>query len=911
MRAARLSSWILLSIILLTGIPYLGVVLYKRFNRPDVSPLNAIPERTALIVRINHPSALFEEAEHSNLMWKEVVSFPGLGGIRNELHLLDSLSLADKELRQAVRDNPLYIVLAHAGRSEFGLLYMMKTGADEPENLAETFFQNKYPVKSKVLKSPYASLWILRVYIADQMDPLYLTVCKGVFIMSYHQSLIKKAIDRLSLNTEVVPAGSLTSMEATSGKKVDANIFVNIPYFSVAAWKIASVERKPDLVKFARFGDWCGMDLLVKKDELLFSGYTSVSDSNYQTLALWSDQQPQPSDAVGILPDNVSSFMLFGLQDLRTYLERSALRESRPETTMEPGKITLFNRQYRTRLEGFFLPWAGRQLCFSQAEGHFPGQPGYTLIAIQCADEDTAGACLRSLGGLLGRKTDSVKYREHVIYQADLSEGLNAFFGNFFNGAKTGSYLFLNGFILFGPGPDALKSALDHYQSGTTLLKQKCYIDVSDNISDKANIYFYCKPGKSIPGIPPVFNDDLTRFFSSLTDSLKKFEAVTFQLINRDGMYYTNLSLRFNPNPSEEGPLVWSAPLDTLVAGIPSIVARTTTGIQGILATDTSNVLYMVDITGKILWKQKLYGRVLGTFHEIRIKGSDSLYYIFNTENHLYLVRSDGEIAERFPMKFPFRATSGITVTDYNNTLDYRIMLAFRDNKVYNFTLAGVTVEGWERPSLGEEITRPVQYLVSNHKDYLVITGKSGQVMITDRRGISRIPISKAFRNSPNSAFYLNRSAKKGIFLTTDIKGRIFFIQENGKMSSVVSNKFSPGHFFLYEDLAGSGNPWFIYFDRNSIWYYNNLFKLTYSYKFPHLVSTPLFVRTVNGKSYIGVFSPAGREIYLFDKDGIVDTESAIRGTTPFDIGNLEDKDQLNLVIGSGRNLKCFRLTQF
>ena len=137
MRALRLSSLILVSIILLTGIPYLGMVLYKRFSRPEASPLNAIPERTALVVRVNHPSTLFEEAERSNLIWKELISYPSLSGIRNELRLLDSLSLADKEVRQAFRDNPLYIVLAHSGRSDFGLLYMLKTGADDPDALVE------------------------------------------------------------------------------------------------------------------------------------------------------------------------------------------------------------------------------------------------------------------------------------------------------------------------------------------------------------------------------------------------------------------------------------------------------------------------------------------------------------------------------------------------------------------------------------------------------------------------------------------------------------------------------------------------------------------------------------------------------------------------------------------------------
>jgi len=209
------------------------------------------------------------------------------------------------------------------------------------------------------------------------------------------------------------------------------------------------------------------------------------------------------------------------------------------------------------------------------------------------------------------------------------------------------------------------------------------------------------------------------------------------------------------------------------------------------------------------------------------------------------------------------------------------------------------------------EILKPVQYLEYDHKDYLFITDVKGNTMITDRRGTQRIKPVRPVITGENTQFFLNKTARKGPFLTTDHTGKIIFIQENGKISASTVNQFTPGYTFSYEDLKGESSPDFIFFDKNTLYFYDKLMKLTYSYKFLHDVGEPRIIRTLNGKVYIGVISGKGRDIFIFDRNGLVETEPSIRGTTPFDMGNITGKTELNLVIGAGLKLKMYRLTQF
>jgi hypothetical protein len=304
-------------------------------------------------------------------------------------------------------------------------------------------------------------------------------------------------------------------------------------------------------------------------------------------------------------------------------------------------------------------------------------------------------------------------------------------------------------------------------------------------------------------------------------------------------------------------------------------------------------------------------GQIMGEIHTVQLPGNDSLFLLFNTDTHLYLLHADGRFADNFPMRFPLHATSGITPTDWDKNLDYRILVAFQDNRVYCFTLDGVSVYGWKRPNLNEEVSRPVSCFTVGTKDYILISGVTGNTMILDRNGDQQITPGPKFTHAPLSGFHVNKTNKKGPFLTTNQNGKLVFIQDDGKISEVTLNLFSPEHRFFYEDIIGNGQPEFIFSDKNNIYYYNRNYKMIYSYGFRREINHPPFVlHGSEGKVMIGYVVPETNELFLFDQNGYRELESGIRGNTPFDIGYLENEAQLNLLVGAGKMLKNYRLTK-
>jgi hypothetical protein len=257
------------------------------------------------------------------------------------------------------------------------------------------------------------------------------------------------------------------------------------------------------------------------------------------------------------------------------------------------------------------------------------------------------------------------------------------------------------------------------------------------------------------------------------------------------------------------------------------------------------------------------------------------------------------------------KTTNALTVISFPGEKDYHMLVALSDRKLHSFNLNGKTEEGWRNPLFTEEIHNKVQAFTVNHKEFVFITGNNGQLMITDQKGNIRIKLPKNFRVSAHAMFYINRTNKKGLFLTTDQDGKVVYIQENGTISESAFNPLSPNHYFIYEDINNDKTVEFVFFDKNILYYYDRFYKLLYFYSFRREISKPPFVvRLPGGQKWICFIDDITNEVFLFGKKGLIQTAPGIHGNTLFDIGYLTDRQIPELIIGWGKYLRNYRLTQ-
>jgi len=909
MRNIRIILIALVVLVAVSGFSWLGYTLYNKFQQPAESPFNAIPGNTALIIQLNKAGNLLEELNRSNLLWRALSRFPGINNIKNELNYVDSTSRKNEKINKIFQQYNLLVSITLSGRTNFGALYLASVSGRDPESYILEFINEINSGKAILSETPYSTTMLHRIQSGGSRDAFYFAVLKGVFMGSFHADLVKRAIDRLSLNTPMAASTGFRKVQATAGKKVDAIIYVNYRFFSLVLTKITREENLPDLLKFSNFADWSGLDLIIKKDELLFNGVTVASDSNQHFLALFADQKPQKKEIACIIPENALYFTAYGWSDPSRFCQRFQNRMQRDENfTGEQNDVISLIDRYQLNVSEYFLPWMGNEGClFAISTPKAPGETAFTAFSTR--DTLLTSTTLFALADTLGIPYDSLLYKGHKIYRLSLPAFIPALFGELFGKVEANSFTFLKNYIIFASQPKDLNPVIDAFSDKATLDKDRVFNDFEGNLSDKSNVFSYFNTSNAIHTLKEVLSQDLSDQLNPMMDSLRKFKSVAFQYSNADGQFYSSIFLRYDPNLGQEGPLQWQAKLDTTIVGRPKIIQTSTSGNPMVVATDIANNLYLVTAQGYVAWKLHIMGKIMGEVHSVQLLGSDSLYLLFNTDTHLYLLHPDGRFADKFPMRFPLKATNGITVVDWDNNHDYRIMVAFQDNRVYCFTLDGTSVYGWKRPNLKEEIKDPVCGFNAGSKEYIIISGITGNTMFLDRNGDQEMTPGPKFTHLPSSGFHLNKTNSKGPFITTGPDGKLIFIHESGKTSEVTLNIFSPAHRFFYEDINGNGQPEFIFSDRNTIYYYNRNYKLIYSYAFRREISNPPFLVPVSGgNAMIGYVIPETNELFLFDQNGYRELESGIRGNTPFDLGFLENDAQLNLLVGAGKFLKNYRL---
>lgn len=912
MRNLRIFLISVAALTLLTGFFGLGYHLYQKFRDHPESPMNAIPGNTALIIQLNQAGSLLGELNRSNLIWKSVSRFPGIQTVRNELQYLDSASRKSESISKIFQQNKIWVAISLSGKTNFGALYLAAMPGKSAEAGIVDFVSKLSKAGMVITSSPYSTTTLYRVQAKGTRDPFWFSLMKGVFTGSYHSNLVKRSLDRLSLNTPLAASSGFKIVAATIGQKADANIYVNYRFFSLVLSTITREETFPDLIRLSSFADWSGLDMIIKKDEILLNGVTNASDSSLHFLSLFADQEPQKMKITVVIPAAVKGFTAFAWSNPALFVNKYQARIQNSENpTADQAYISSLADQYSLNINEYFLPWIGNEAAVFHLEDPI-NHVFNPVMAIAADDSAKALRLIKALGDSIGIRSEEMSYKGATICKSDYPPVFSTLMGDFFNKVKIKNYCYLKGYIIFTEKPEPLQSIIDYNLTGNTIAGDSAFHEFYTDLPDNYNVFNYYNAGSSVPSIRKILKPGISQQLNPVLDSLRKIESVAFHFSNKDGLYLSNFFLRYNPGKEGEAPLAWKASLDTTIQYPPRIIRISERANPVIVTTDISQKIYLISGDGTILWKKPLMGKLTGDIQTLSVPGRDSAFLIFNTDTHLYLLKPDGNYADKFPMRFPMRAVNGITLVKSEDTDQPEFVVAFQDNGIYRFDLDGISVVDWKRPILAEKPVHPATLLTYRGKQILCLVGETGKTLIVTADGNKTIQPNPGYTVSPASGIYLNKTTKKGLLLTTSHDGKIVFIQENGRFTEVTLNLFTPEHRFFYADVTGNGYPEFIFSDRNQIFFYNRNFKLVYSYAFRRdMKNAPFLLNRDNRKSAVGYVVPETNELFLFDEKGYHELDPGIRGSTPFDIGQLQPGKEPSLVVGQGKWIKNYHLSKF
>jgi hypothetical protein len=906
---------IVASLILVAGTVYI-LFLSSNFERTD--PINAVPDDAALIIKIHGPYFNIRPILEENNMWNEILSFPSVKRLNSNFLILDSILSNDRRTAEMVKNNELLLSFHQTGKGKFDFIAYMPLISRSSDNQLLSLVEQNASGKAVVTERKYSGTKIFDVKSSGAKNLNFsFGFSKGLVIVSPSGILLEEALRRLEQSDAGNSMSGFIQVSKTAGQNVEANIFINYRTFPSMLSMLLDEKYKERLEDLRIFADWGELDASLRDDVLLMNGFTVTNFSQNEYLNIFLKQPPQKIEIEKIIPEQAAAFLVFSIEDFPEFKKkyRDYLRANGSLEKWQSA-IDDVNNAYDINLERIFYSFMDKEagILITDIKNYDRDQNTFFILKTlsQNQAEDQIVEIIKKAAEIEHSSSQDFiqNYRidnetEIKIYRMPLPGLASKLLGRIFEGIKNQYCTFYDNYLIFGNSVQALGKYIHTNLLQNNLSSNLEFNKFSNFMSSQANIYLYIDVSRSFDIMQRYLNGKSATALDENKEHMMNFHSLAIQITNEGDMFYKNIFLNHFTGQTYEPQTVWESRLDHTFNFKPRILINHNTLEKEIFIQDKENFIYLINSSGRILWKIKLEDEILSDIYQIDYYKNGKLQYLFNTASKIHIIDRNGNNVENFPITLRSPATNGIAVFDYDQNKNYRILHAAQDRHIYEYNKEGQVVKGWSPARTEQIITKPLHYVKMGDKDYIICTDNYS-TYILNRRGETRINVKTHFPVSQNNDFKfdLNSTGTSPRIAITDTSGHIHLIYFDGSSEVLTCGDFSNRHFFELADLDGNRKKEFIFADGNELKVFNSDKKLRFSRKFKsEIIFSPVTYEFSDRDIKIGIVCPASGEIYLINKDGSTYEGFPLKGSTQFSITIFKQfSGRFNLLVGSNNN---------
>lgn len=848
-------------------VAFLGFLLLSGCgNGPKVSVFDLMPLQTAVMIESSNPQELME-ALHPYLQTAGTSQL-----FEDEFTAMDSILMSNEKTKAALNDAQIVFSLVNYQGEYKSLVVCM---------LDKTLTNKDLMHALNCDASAYHKLGNTEYF---QYDSLMVVAQNGFLAFSRDENVILDLVSQYGNPQKISDDADFQRVYSTMGNSVNSHVYLN--YSQLNDFVLNSLSEKCEDVSAqltSRIKGLASLDLLMKDDGIVMNGYSKATDT-VSCLKPLKYQLPVRNSIIDVLPFNTKMMLHYGMSDFVSYWEEFADKQT----------VDGLNKRLGVDVESQFVK------CMSEISYSVFGSASQPVFVARLNDPAAMIQFSTRLIAKVGA-SETVTEQGYTMLNLNLSNFIPDVFGEYFKSIKRCCYSIVDQYLVVTNDFNTLQEVISCYRSGRTLDLNENFKDFQNNMLDEANISYFVLCAENQKFINSFLGGQMTEFLKKNPEFLSHYQAVSVQFASSKDLVYTCAAIRNQSEVKEERNIHWKANLDAPLRGKPFFVSNPANNSNDVVVFDTENTMYLIDPEGNVLWKNELEEPLMSDVFSVDALKNGQRQLLFNTKNYIYLIDRNGANMEGFPLKLLAEASNGLSLVDYAGTTDSRIIICGTDRFVYNYNLNGMETEGWNRHRTDDLVTKPIQHVVADNKDFIIVTDSKGCIRILDRQGSVRIPLVEDLRKSQFADFYENRTNRKGVLLTSDDKGDLLYIAMNGNLARTDFGDFSNSHFFMYEDFNANQDPDFIYLDGKDLWVFDRFKNILFEHSFDSAIdSKPMFFNVSRNKRLLGIVSSSSREIYLIDSKGNMVVGSGMVGETPFAVGSLHNNNEVNLVTGVG-----------
>jgi hypothetical protein len=908
--STRIKIIIAASLLVLAGFYFFFL---RNLGVSEISLLRGTPMDAAFVIQAKDFSQLLGHADPSNNIWKTLLPLPDTKELARDIALIKAVTDKNDDLEDLLDGKEIQISAHPLKNRETAYLFEIAIPRASEfsaiRSALNDWTDKHYPVK----KSSVEGITVRQVDFKN--ESVSYAFAKGRAIFSFSAELCQKAVEQVYSETYFNQEPSLQRVIGTAGKNSQISLFVN--YQNLGGLLSMYVDRdflnlKPLL---ERFGEWSQFDVNVKQDALLFNGFTAADSLQQHFMGVFANQQAVRTRMEAMLPQTTAAFYLLSLSDVQkfrdaykrfmenteiysTYLEKVArIKES---ISLDPEEFVYANLK------------SEMVMVFTKPEKDL-GENN-SLIIMDIKDPEGVKAVMMKVLENQAKKEGKSLNELSTSYQASAKKSFKIYnwpgnnllatvAGDMFKAAQTNYFAFYGDYLVWGNSVNAISLYINEIETQHNLENDAVYNDFAGSLASESNILVYVNPLLATSSVTSFLKRVKADQFRKNSSVFGKIEGFAAQFAAEKDLLRSNLLIKTSGTNARQVQTVWECKLEGDIESKPNIVTNHLTGEKEILVQDSKDKIYLINSVGKILWSKKISDRIVSQVYQIDFMANGKFQYMFSTEKAIYLMDRNGNFVAPYPIKFKVPATNGISVFDYDNNKNYRILFANENKRVVALNKSGKLLEDWLFKETEGTVTGEIQHLRHSGNDYICFSDDIKNYFL-NRKGESRIKPTKAIVKAPNSSYYYSRgdkSDKPCIFYTNE-DGSIIGQYFTNETEQVLKNNFTANHFYLFADLNANNSPEHIIVSDNKLEIFDKNYKPVVSGKFGgEVVNRPRLFPFSGNKQKIGV--TADDKIYLVNNDGQFFRGFPLKGSTSFSLGYFSKSSRkFSVIVGNGSN---------
>ncbi len=864
----------------------------------------AISPDASIIIKINNLKNFIHKASKDNEFWENLIKMKTFQNLNKEFLFIDSLIERNNKIEEVVKNEPFYLSIHNMGVDKY--LFVSYLTVNEKINYKFISEVLTKKIKSQTVKN-YSGEKIITIITNDYKSYSY-CITKGIFIFSESSILLEKAIRHAYLNNSILDDREYLLIDETASNYSDANIYFN--HNNIPRFIVPILNKRYDFIgNKNNYANYTELDVNIKSNGILLTGLTYSNDSLNNYIDIFKSQEPVKLAIDQVIPSVYPVFLAVGINNFEKYINdyKNYLKLSGKVNNYN-SQINNINKKYGINVIDLFNDILNNEIGYLEGDDIKDN-----LIIIETKSESLAK---EKFIQIINKDIEFTKKRIndytyqykidnetiYIIYKSPILKIPELVFGDLFSSVDCNYFSFINNYLVFGNNIKSISDFIHYNILRKTYSNEQSYIDFSEYQASHYNFYFYLNTPKAKKIFSKYLSLKISNSIEKEYENIRKFSSFSFQFSVEKEMYYNNIYLNYSSEFKEKPRTEWETRLDTTMDFKPQLVLNHYTKDKEIFIQDYSNNIYLINKTGRILWKLKLDEQIRSEVFQVDFYKNGKLQLLFSTDNYLHLIDRNGNYVENYPIKLRSKATNPMNLFDYENNKDYRIFIACENKKVYAYNIKGNIISGWKFDKSDNYVKSIVQFFRVLDKDYLVFADNY-KIYILNRKGSVRINPEMNFSKSKNNIFHLDltNSKHKPRIVTTDVLGNIYFIYFDGKVEKTRIKNYTENHYFDYEDINGDNYKDFIFLDNKLLSVYNYNKKLIYDYEFKsELFHPPVCYNFGRNNIKIGVVSKSTKEIYLINNNGTIYKNFPLNGTSLFSIGLIDNSNtKFNLFVGN------------